>query len=77
MYKIQQNSQGKYVAVGEYTLLLHEQKIEAMVDDRLLQIHDYNLVEPTKAEKLEILTDVINYYHERIGHAVEECPFDL
>ena len=76
MYQIQETDNKKYVAVGEYTLWLHEDKIVAMLDDRLLQIHDYLLIEPTKEEKLEILKDVIEIYHNKIGDEIESCPFD-
>ena len=76
MYKVQKTDDNKkYIEVGEYTLLLHEDNIEAVIGDRLLQIHDYMLIEPTKAEKLEILRDVIQHYHERIGDEIEPCPF--
>lgn len=77
MYTIQKDHNNKkFITIGEYTLWLFEDNIEAMVDDRLLQVHDYMLIDPTKAEKLEILRDVIQHYHERIGQEIEACPFD-
>ena len=77
MYKVQKTDDNKkYIEVGEYTLWLHEDNIEAMVSDRLLQIHDYMLIDPTKSEKLEILKDIIEIYHNKIGNEIESCPFD-
>jgi len=78
MYTIQKAADNKkYIVVGEYTLWLYEDNIEAMHGDQLLQIHDYILISPTKTEKLEILTDVIQIYHNKIGQDIESCSFDI
>ncbi len=73
-YKIETNTKGKkYVEVGNFVIYLYSDRVEVTLDDDVVEIIDYMVIEPTKAEKLEILSDVIQKYH---GITTEPCPFD-
>ena len=72
MYRLKTHSNGKkYVEVGEYIIWLHSDRLEVVLAANTIEIVDFMVIEPTKAEKLYLLKELIKKYH-----CIEPCPFD-
>lgn len=73
-YRLETGTDGrKYVTVGDFFIYRYDDRIEVLFDGDIVETIQYMLIEPTKAEKLEILKDAIIKYH---GITNEPCPFD-